>query len=177
MNIQLGDKEFSPFISGEEIAAAIRNLAVEIYKDHQDSTPVFLCLLKGSFLFASDLLRAYPGKCELEFIQLSSYRGTHSSGHVELLQDLKTNLEGRDIIVLEDIVDTGNTLRFMEEFFRKHGWNDWKIASLFYKPDAYKGTRAIDYVGMEIPDDFIVGFGLDYNELGRNLPMVYKIVE
>jgi adenylate kinase len=177
MNIKLGDKEFAPFISKQEIAKAVERLALEISKDYRGTTPVFLCLLKGSFLFAADLLRAYPGKCEIEFIQLSSYRGTHSSGHIELLQDLKANLDGREIVVIEDIVDTGNTLKFMEDFFDAHGWSHWKIATLFYKPGAYLGERHIDYVGMEIPDAFIVGYGLDYNELGRNLPQIYKIVE
>ncbi len=177
MNIQLADKEFAPYKSADEIGEAIEHMATEIHKDYKEGSPLFLCVLKGSFLFTADLLRSYPGNCELEFIQLSSYKGTQSTGKIQMLQDIKSSIAGREIIVLEDIVDTGNTLRFLEELFESRGISNWKIASLFYKPAAYKGDRKIDYVGMEIPNDFIVGYGLDYNELGRNLPMVYKILE
>ena len=138
---------------------------------------MFVVVLNGAFIFASDLIKQYPGKCEVSFVKLSSYYGLSSTGIVKTLLDVSDDVEGKSVIVVEDIVDTGNTLEELVNMFSGMNIKQFKIASMFYKSEAYDGDYKIDYVGMEIPDKFIVGYGLDYNELGRNLPEVYKIKE
>ena len=175
--IKLKDKYFKPFISAAEITAAVEKVAGQIAADFKEETPVFICVLNGAFMFASDVLKAYPHPCEVSFVKLSSYRGLSSTGIVKTLLDVPDTVEGRSVIVLEDIIDTGRTLRELFHLFDGSKVKQLKIASMFYKPDVYEGEYKIDYVGMEIPDKFIVGYGLDYNELGRNLPEVYQIKE
>ncbi|GGD69298.1 hypothetical protein GCM10011412_03530 [Maribacter cobaltidurans] len=150
-------------------------MAQEIAVDYKDESPIFVGVLNGAFMFVSDFLKAYPHPCEVSFVKLSSYHGLTSTGIVETLLDVPDNIEGRSIIILEDIIDTGRTLQKLVHIFRNTKVKEFKIASLFYKSEVYNGEYAIDYVGLEIPDKFIVGYGLDYKELGRNLREVYQL--
>ena len=175
--MQLHDLKFIPFIPEAEITSAIEKVAEKVNADYKGKTPVFLGILNGAFLFASELIKRFEGDCEVSFVKLSSYQGTNSSGDVKSLMGLNQSLEGREVIVIEDIVDTGNTLESIYAILEREKVKDFKIATLFYKPDAYKKNYPIDYCGMEIPNDFIVGYGLDYKELGRNLRQVYKLKE
>ena len=174
--IQLHDKIFEPYISKEKIQDVIIKLSQEIESYAQGEPVVFVVVLKGSFMFASELAKNYSQDAVFEFYRLKSYEGTHSTGEVKILVDIEKELiEGKKVIVLEDIVDTGRTLEKIIEELQKKKPSDLKIASLFFKPEVYAKKFAIDFVGMEIPNDFIVGFGLDYDELGRNLPEIYKL--
>lgn len=150
-------------------------MSEKLNKDYRGKTPVFLGILNGSFMVASEILKRYKGDCEVSFVRLGSYQGLESSGIVETLMGLNISLEGRSVIVVEDIIDTGNTLEAIHQILTELGVEDFKTATLFYKPNAYKKKLPIDYIGMEIPDDFIVGYGLDYNGLGRNLTKIYKL--
>ena len=158
-----------------EIQQAVKSVADRIAIDYKNETPIFVGVLNGAFMFVSDLLKAYQHPCEVSFVKLSSYQGLTSTGIVETLLDLPENIEGRSVIIVEDIIDTGRTLQQLVHLFSKTNVKEFKIASLFYKPDVYKGEYSIDYFGMAIPDNFIVGYGLDYKELGRNLREVYQL--
>ena len=173
--IKLHDKYFKPFLSNAQIQTAIKDLAAKIAADHKDETPIFIGVLNGAFMFVADLLKHYDHSCEVSFVKLSSYQGLTSTGIVETLLDPPENLENRTVIILEDIIDTGRTLKELVHLFSNTNVKEFKIATLFYKSEIYNGEYAIDYVGIEIPDKFIVGYGLDYNELGRNLKEVYQL--
>lgn len=175
--MKLHDLQFTPFITEAQITAAIEKLAVKVNADFSEENPVFLGILNGSFLFASELIKRFDGDCEVNFVKLSSYEGTKSSGKINRLLGLTQRLEDRTVIVLEDIVDTGNTLEDIDSLLRAEKVKQYKVASLFFKPTAYKKPFPIDYVGLEIPNKFIVGYGLDYKGLGRNLTQVYKLKE
>jgi len=176
--IQLHDKKFVPYIDKESIDNAVKKLAGEI-KDYAQNEPVvFIVVLKGSYIFAADLAKHYSGEAVFEFYRLKSYEGTGSTGEVKIIVDIDDELvKGKKLIVLEDIVDTGNTLEKIIEELQAKQPESLKIATLFYKPEAYKKDYPIDFIGMEIPNKFIVGYGLDYDELGRNLPEVYRLKE
>lgn len=173
--IKLHDKVFRPFIGEGEILAAVEKIANEIARDYKDETPIFVGVLNGAFMFVSDFLKAYQHPCQVSFVRLSSYHGLTSTGIVETLLDVPDDIEGRSIIILEDVIDTGRTLQKLVHLFSQTNAKEFKIASLFYKSDVYSGEYTIDYVGIEIPNNFIVGYGLDYNELGRNLREVYQL--
>lgn len=173
--IKLHNKQFVKFLSEEEIQTAVQKIAGEIAKDYKDQVPIFVGVLNGAFMFVADFIKLYPHPCEVSFVKLSSYRGLTSTGIVETLLDVPDNIEGRSVIILEDIIDTGRTLQELIHLFSNTNVKDFKIASLFYKSELYKGEYPIDYFGMEIPDKFIVGYGLDYRELGRNLKEVYQL--
>jgi adenylate kinase len=174
--IRLHDKTFVPYIDKEQIDNAISKLSNQIAAYAQDDTIVFLVVLKGAFIFAADLAKKYHKNAIFEFYRLKSYEGTNSTGEVKILVDIDASLiKDKKVVVLEDIVDTGNTLEKIIEELSKKGPADIKIATLFYKPEAYKKSFKIDFIGMEIPNDFIVGYGLDYDELGRNLPEIYRL--
>jgi adenylate kinase len=173
--IQLHDKFFKPFISEKEIQQAVQRIADKVAEDYKEQTPIFIGVLNGSFMFVADFLKAYQHPCEVSFVKLSSYQGLTSTGIVETLLDLPDNIEGRSVIILEDIIDTGRTLKELVHLFSNTNVKEFKIASLFYKSEVYNGEYAIDYFGIEIPNRFIVGYGLDYNELGRNLKEVYEL--
>ena len=176
--IQLHDKIFEPYINAERIAQAIKKLAVELDYYAKDEPLVFVSVLKGSFMFTSDLAKEYTKPAFFEFFRLKSYEGTQTSGEVKVIVDVEESLiKDKRVIVLEDIVDTGNTLEKIYEVLEAKNPKSIKIATLFFKPESYKKSLPIDFVGMEIPNDFIVGFGLDYDELGRNLPEIYKLKE
>lgn len=173
--IKLHDKTFKPFLSEDQILAAVKNVADKVAADYKDETPIFVGVLNGSFMFVADFLKAYQHPCEVSFVKMSSYQGLTSTGIVETLLDLPENIEGRSVIILEDIIDTGRTLKELVHLFSKTNVKEFKIATLFYKSCVYKGEYTIDYFGLDIPDKFIVGYGLDYNELGRNLKEVYQL--
>ena len=175
--IHLHDKTFEPFISSEEIDFAVSNMAKQMDDDFFDDIPVFVGVLNGAFMVLSDLMKHYRGMCEVSFLKLASYEGTQSTNEVKQLIGLNQNLEGRTVVIVEDIVDTGNTIEELKVIFKEHNVKHLKIATLFLKPDAYKKEIKIDYVGIRIPNKFIVGYGLDYDGLGRNLPDVYQLAE
>lgn len=162
-------------MSEAEILAAVKNVAEKVAADYKDETPIFVGVLNGAFMFVSDFLKHYPYPCELSFVKLSSYQGLTSTGIVETLLDVSEDIEGRSVIILEDIIDTGRTLQELVHLFSNANVKEFKIASLFYKSEVYNGEYSIDYWGIDIPDKFIVGYGLDYKELGRNLKEVYQL--
>ena len=173
--IQLHDKQFVPFISAKEIEFALTKMVAQIEDDFADETPVFVGVLNGAFMVVSDFMKHYKSPCEVSFIKMASYEGTTSTNDVKQLIGLDQDLSGRTVIVIEDIVDTGNTLVALKELFKKQNVAHFKVATLFFKPEALKNDIKIDYVGIRIPNKFIVGFGLDYDGLGRNLPEIYQL--
>ena len=173
--IQLHDKQFVPFISAKEIDLAIAKMVAQITADFSNETPVFIGVLNGAFMVVSDLLKRYTSPCEVSFIKMASYEGTSSTEEVKQLLGLNQDLTGRTVVVIEDIVDTGNTLVALKALFESENIKEFRIATLFFKPEAYKEDLSIDYVGIRIPNKFIVGYGLDYDGLGRNLPEVYQL--
>lgn len=173
--IQLHDKEFVPFISAEEIDFAIKQMAAQVEDDHLDEVPVFIGILNGAFMVVSDFMKHYKGQCEVSFVKMASYEGTSSTGELKQLIGINQDLAGRSVVVIEDIVDTGHTIEELKAMFKQQNVKHLKIATLFFKPEAYKKDIKIDYVGIRIPNKFIVGYGLDYDGLGRNLPEVYQL--
>lgn len=173
--IKLHDKTFEPYVSAEELNQINERMASEVYQDLQESRPIFIAILNGSFMFAADFLRHYKGECEISFVKMASYQGTQSTGKIHQLIGLSTPVEGRDVVILEDIIDTGNTLEEIYRLFENQKVKSFRVATLFFKPDAYKKDLKIDYVGKPIPNRFIVGYGLDFDEIARNLPQVYQL--
>jgi hypoxanthine phosphoribosyltransferase len=174
--VTLNDKSFELSIPYGEIQLAVNSVAEKINKDYALRDPVFLVILNGSFMFAADLLKKIEFNCEVSFIKLSSYSGTHSTHKVRELIGVDKNLKGRNVIILEDIIDSGITMEYLLDELKKAEVEDVRIATLLLKPDALIKNIHIDYVGISIPNDFIVGYGLDYDGLGRNLPDIYKIM-
>ena len=172
--ITLYDKTFVKFITHEEILQIVNKLAHAVEKDASD-LPVFITVLKGGMLFAADFAKAYKKQALFDFIRVKSYVNIQSQGKVKVLLDVSENIKEKEVYVLEDIVDTGNTLEKIIEILQKHQPRSIKIISLFFKPDAYKKNYPVHFIGKEIPNKFIVGYGLDYNELGRNLKDVYQL--
>ncbi len=175
--IQLHDKQFVPFISAKEIDFAIAKIVQQISADFKNEVPVFIGVLNGSFMFVSDFMKHYKGSCELSFIKMASYEGISSTEEVKQLIGINHDLKGKTVIIMEDIVDTGTTVVALKQLFEVQDVKEFKIATLFFKPDAYKKDIEIDYVGIRIPNKFIVGYGLDYDGFGRNLPEVYQLKE
>lgn len=173
--VKLHDLYFKPFISEKEIDATLKRLVNEIANDLKDTVPVFVGILNGSFMFVSDFVKKYPKPCEVTFIKLASYEGLKSTEDIQRLIGLTQDLTGRTVIILEDIIDSGNTLAEVYRIFKNEKVKELKIATLFFKPEAYKKDFKLHYVGFEIPQKFIVGYGLDYNGLGRNLPSIYQL--
>ena len=177
-SITIHDKNFVPYLKHDEIQEIIKKLALKVYEDYKDETPIFVGVLNGVIMFFSDFLKYYPGKCEIAFLQVSSYSGTHSTGIVYKKMDLTKDVVDRHIILMEDIVDTGNTLENLFEYFKNtQRPKSLKVASLLLKPDVFQKDFTIDYVAKEIPNKFVLGYGLDYDELGRNLPDLYQLEE
>lgn len=174
--VRLNDKTFRLYKSENEILAAVRQVAHQINEDYIGKRPLLIPVLNGSFMFASDLIKELMLDCELCFIKAASYAGTSSTGAVNTIIGLNQEVEGRHIIIIEDIVDTGNTLAKILPIFYEQNPASLKVASLLYKPMALKNDLKIDYVGMEIPNEFIVGYGLDYDGLGRNLRDIYQVI-
>ncbi len=166
---------FKPYITREKIQKRVTELAQEISRDCAGTRPLFLCVLNGAFAFAADLFRATDIEAEISFIRLKSYEGTGSSGKVKEVIGLSDNLEGRTVIVIEDIVDTGRTMAKLINDLKVHNPASVKVASLLYKPDSVQCDLTLDYVGFPIPSKFIIGYGLDLDGLARNLPDIWVV--
>ncbi len=173
--IKLHDKYFKTYISEEKIDEAISLLVERVSEDCKTETPLFIGILNGSFMFVADFIRKYSYNCEVSFVKLASYKGTNSTGKIKQLVGNNDNLEGRTVVILEDIIDTGNTLQEIYTIFKDKKVKKLKIATLFFKPDVFKKELPIDYIGISIPDKFIVGYGLDYDGIGRNLRDIYQL--
>jgi len=173
--IQIHDKNFEVYIDRDKIQQAVSSLAQQLKKDLKGERPLFVSILNGAFIFAADFIRSFEDECEITFIKLASYEKTKSSGKVKQLLGINEDLTDRTIVVLEDIIDTGTTLQEIYKILGEEKIKDLKIVSLFFKPEVFKKELHIDYVAFEIPDNFIVGYGLDYDGLGRNLQDIYKL--
>lgn len=176
-SIKVHDKEFVPFISAETIQLKIKELAQEIDGDYKGKKPLFIAILNGSFVFASDLFKQLQIEAEICFIKLASYKGTKSTGHVVTAIGLDTDIKDRHVIILEDIIDTGKTLHEYLPQLRNQQPASMKIAVLLHKPEATKFHFPIDYTCFSIPNKFVLGYGLDYDGLGRNIPEIYQLHE
>ena len=173
--IDIKDKRFEIFISEDEIISIVTDVSNKI-NNSGIKNPIFIAVLNGSFLFAADIMRQINiPNCEISFIKLSSYSGTKTTGSVQELIGLGKNIKNRNIVILEDIIDTGITLERIILLLKEEKVADIKVATLLFKPDAYTKEIPIDFIGKSIANDFVVGYGLDYNELGRNMPHIYKL--
>lgn len=173
--VKILDKEFEIFIPEQEIYNAIDTVAEKMNKELDGQKPLFVCVLNGSFMFAADLMKRITIPCEISFVRMSSYVGTNSTGDVKMIYGLEESIEGRTIVVVEDIVDTGNTIERMLKQLYALNPKEIKVSTLLFKPEALQHDVKLDYVALNIPSDFILGYGLDYDGYGRNLPDIYKI--
>jgi adenylate kinase len=173
--IKLHDLEFIPYLSEHELNEIVTKLSGSINTNYAGRVPLFVVVLNGAFIFASDILKRINLDCEISFLRVSSYRGTSSTGEVKEMMPIGTDVSGRDVILIEDIVDTGKTMGEVKSKMLSEGANTVSICTLLYKPDAFAGNYRVEYIGVEIPDRFVVGYGLDYDGLGRNLPSLYQI--
>ncbi|MEJ6777469.1 MAG: hypoxanthine phosphoribosyltransferase [Crocinitomicaceae bacterium] len=175
--VQVLDKSFEEFITRDEIQTEVESLAEQINNDFIGKEVVFIAVLNGSFMFASDLMKSISIESEISFIKMSSYSGTSTTGTVNKLIGLNNDLTGKSVIIVEDIIDTGITIDEIMALLTMEGAKEVKVCSLLYKPTAFKGTYKPDYIGFSISNAFVVGYGLDYNEKGRNLDSIFKIKE
>lgn len=175
--LQVEDKSFELFIPFSRIQARITEMGTQLNRDYEKLNPVFVPVLNGSFMFASDLIREICIPCQVSFVKTASYEGTQSSGKVNQLIGLEQDVKGRHVILLEDIVDTGNTLAALLPELQKLQPASIQVAALFFKPEAFRENYELKYTGFEIPDKFIVGYGLDYKGYGRNYRDVYCLSE
>ncbi|MBT8387554.1 MAG: hypoxanthine phosphoribosyltransferase [Ignavibacteria bacterium] len=177
-NIIVGDEKFIPYLAEDEIQKRIKELAEQLSKDYKGKVPVFIGVLNGSFLFMSDIIRYMNINCEIDFFKLSSYGDEKiSSGRVKLLKELNCDVNGRDIIIVEDIVDSGLSINYIEDLFSEKKPNSMKVVSLLIKPGSLKYDVKIDYIGFDIPSKFVIGYGLDYAQKYRNLRSIYVLSE
>ncbi|MCI6671363.1 MAG: hypoxanthine phosphoribosyltransferase [Prevotella sp.] len=175
--VRIKDKTFETSIPEAEILASVKRVADRINADMAEKNPLFLAILNGSFMFASDLMKQISIPCEISFVKLASYEGTESSGRIKEILGLSENIEGRHVVIVEDIVDTGSTMKQMLETLEAHKPASLHISTLLLKPGKLQVPLNIEYVAMEIPNDFIVGYGLDYDQQGRNLKDIYTLVQ
>jgi len=176
--ITVNNEKFEPYIDEKKIQARIKLLGKKLSKDYKGRTPIFIGVLNGSFVFFSDLIRQITIECEVDFLKLSSYGDAKvSSGNVHLLKDLNCQVMGRDIVIVEDIIDSGLSIDFIKRMLLAQNPKSFSVVALLYKTKAVKIDFPIEYIGFKIPNDFVVGYGLDYAQKGRNIPAVYKIVE
>ena len=174
--ITIGDDEFIPLFSEEQIQNRIKELALKISEDYKSTVPIFIGVLNGSFLFMSDLIRYLSINCEIDFFKLSSYGDEKiSSGKVELIKELNCEVNDRDIVIVEDIVDTGLSISYIEKLFADKRPRSMKVVSLLVKPESLKYNVKIDYIGFSIPNKFVVGYGLDFAQKYRNLREIYVL--
>ena len=173
--IQVNDKYFESYLSEEKISARIIELAENINNEYRKKDIVFIVILNGAFMFASDLIKKITIPCEVSFVKLSSYKGMQSTGRVDEIIGLTTDIAAKDVIIIEDIVDTGITISKVRKLLLASKPKSTAICTLLFKPDAFHGEHNPEIIGFSIPNDFVVGYGLDYNEKGRNLPCIYKI--
>jgi len=170
--------ELHTLFTKEEIEAAVKKLAAEIRQDYQDKYPLLICVLKGSFMFMADLIRHLDFPLEVEFIRLSSYgRGRESSGKIKVVQGLRSKVRGREVLVVEDIVDTGLTIGFLLDYLRQKKPASLRLCALTDKPSRRQVPVTIDYLGFTVPNKFVVGYGLDWDEKFRNLPDICVLEE
>ena len=176
--IKLWDKEFEISIPYVDIQQAIKQIAEKMKTDLHEKEPLFICILNGAFMFAAELMKEVElTDAEISFLKLASYSGTSSTGEIKELIGMNEVITGRTVVILEDIVDSGQTIKSVVEQLIGKGAREVKIATLLFKPDALKVDICLDYIGIEIPNDFIVGFGLDYDRRGRNLKDIYTLVK
>ena len=174
--ITVKDKQFSLFIDEFKLQERIKELAQEIDKNYKDKNPLFIVILKGAFIFASDFLKDYWGDCEIEFVKLSSYEGMETTGNIKVDFDITDDkIEGRHIVILEDIIDTGATLDFYLDRLKKAKPKSIAVCTLLFKPDKLEKLIQLDYVGFRIKDKFVIGYGLDYDGQARNLNCIYQL--
>lgn len=173
--IKILDKYFIPYLTEHEIQQKVKELAVKINEDYKNKTPLFISVLNGSFMFSSDLFKYLTIDCEICFIKLASYKGTTSTGHIVTSIGLDAEIKHKDVIILEDIIDTGKTMhQFLPQVYNQQP-SSLKIAVLLHKPEATEYAMKIDYCCFEIPNRFVVGYGLDYDGLGRNIREIYQL--
>ena len=175
--IRLLDKTFYPYLAADEIMNRVAILANDLEQDYSDKDVIFLSVLNGAFMFTSDLMKSLEMNLEISFVKLASYQGTESSGIVRELIGLNKNIKDKHVVILEDIVDTGNTIDKFMELLKPHGAHSIEVCTLLFKPTAFEGQKAPKYVGFEIPNKFVVGYGLDYDEAGRNIKELYQLKE
>lgn len=173
--LKILDKEFVPSISEAEILFNIEKMAQNITNDLSDKDPLFLGILNGAFLFAAELFKRLTFPCQISFLKLASYQGSSTTGKIKRLIGLHEDIKDRTIVILEDIVDTGITMEHIKKQLIGYEPKEIKVATLLFKPEAFIKKFPIDYIGFIIPNEFIIGFGLDYNGYGRNLKSIYKI--
>ena len=174
--IQIKDKEFALSIPESDILAAVKRVGEEINRDMVDKDPLFICVLNGAFMFAGDLMKTVNIPCEITFVKLSSYEGIYTTGAVKEIIGLNESVVDRNVVVVEDIVDTGITMERILSSLNAKGAKSIRVATFLQKPDALQRDIQIDYIAMKIPNDFIVGYGLDYDGYGRNLKDIYTVV-
>ena len=176
--IKIGDDLFIPFITEAEIMKRVKDLGAQISEDYKGKTPVFIGVLNGAFIFLSDLIKNITVDCEIDFFKLSSYGDEKiSSGKVTLLKELNCDVNGRDLIIVEDIVDTGLSIKFIEDLIAGHTPSSMKVVSLLVKPNSLRYNIKIDYIGFDIPSKFVIGYGLDHAQKYRNLSSIYVLSE
>lgn len=173
--IRLHDKTFVPYLGEKQVQQAVDSIASRINSDYAGMTPLVVVVLNGAFIFGADLLKRLTVNCEVAFIRVSSYRGTASTGEIKEEMPLGAEVTGRDVIVVEDIVDSGLTMDNLLQRMKAAGASSVAVSTLLFKPDAFQGMYELKYVGIEIPDRFVVGYGLDYDGLGRNLPAIFQL--
>ncbi|MEE9371706.1 MAG: hypoxanthine phosphoribosyltransferase [Saprospiraceae bacterium] len=175
--VTVNDKNFEVYLTKDEIHDRTCNLGIQITSDYKGKVPIILSVLNGAFIFTADLVRHIDLPLNIEFVRLSSYKGTSSTGKITEILGLETNLENQDVLIVEDIVDTGLTLTNFIKTVKSENPNSVKIVTLLRKPEAITFPVNIDYIGFDIPNDFVLGYGLDYDEVGRELPQIYKLIE
>jgi hypoxanthine phosphoribosyltransferase len=174
--IQIQDKTFETLITESEILSAIDVVAEKINNELDGKRPLFVCVLNGAFMFAADLMRRVKLECEISFLKVASYEGTSSTGRFKQLIGLNEDVKGRTVVLIEDIVDTGETMVMLKKQLYDMGVADVRMATLLFKPESCRKDVTPDYVGINLPKDFIVGYGLDYNGFGRNLTDIYTLI-
>lgn len=175
--IQVKDKKFRTFMKEEFILQQVKRVATQIHADMQDKNPLFLSVLNGSFMFTADLLKELNMPCEVSFIKLSSYNGISTTGQVNEVMGLNTDIKGRSVIIVEDIIETGITMKSLLDTLQQQEPAEVRVCTLLLKPGSLQEKLDVHYAAMSIPNDFIVGYGLDYNGYGRNYRDIYTILE
>ena len=175
--IRIHNKNFEVYLTAVQIRNRLTELALQVQEDLQGKDVVFLAILNGAFVFAADLVRLITMDCQITFVKVASYRGVNSTGEVQELIGLNENLAGKCVVILEDIIDSGLSMDKVVEMIRHQNPAEIKIVTLLFKPDAFRGASRPDYTGFSIPNRFVIGYGLDYNGLGRNLPQIYILTD
>jgi hypoxanthine phosphoribosyltransferase len=173
--LKVHDKQFKPYISAEQINEQVKRIAAEINTDYKDRKPLFIAILNGAFMFASDLFKEITIEAEICFIKLASYKGVASTGQVVTAIGLDVDIVGREVIIIEDVIDTGKTLSHFLPQLKHHHPSSLKVAALLHKPEASIYDIKINYLGFTVPDNFLIGYGLDYDGLGRNIREIYQL--